>query len=107
MGDIKIDDIRRQLADIAVRNRLTNPESQPASGSQGPDFAQMLENAITQVNGEQKQAEQSMQDYISGKDPNLHNTLIALEKADVSFKLMMQVRGKLLEAYQEIMRTNV
>ncbi|MCP5106252.1 MAG: flagellar hook-basal body complex protein FliE, partial [bacterium] len=49
----------------------------------------------------------SIQNYVSGKETSLHNTLISLEKAEVSFKLMMQVRSKLMDAYQQIMRTSV
>ncbi len=105
MADIKIDDIRRQLADISVKSRIQAGPESPQSPGQG--FSQMLETAMGDINQEQVAAEQKVTDFISGKEPSLHNTLIALEKADVSFKLMMQVRGKLLEAYQEIMRTGV
>jgi len=103
MGDIKIDEIQRQLADLSMRSRLS---AQPQS-SNGPDFSQMLEQAVDKVNQELVAADQSMQNYVSGKETSLHGTLIAIEKADVSFKLMMQVRGKLIEAYQEVMRTTV
>ena len=102
MSDLKIDDIRRQLEDISLKSNLTTPKEQP-----GEKFSTFLKNAINEVNQDQLQAEKSVQDYVSGKETNLHNTLLSLEKADLSFKLMMQVRGKLMEAYQQIMRTNV
>ncbi|HNX96372.1 MAG TPA: flagellar hook-basal body complex protein FliE [Candidatus Aminicenantes bacterium] len=105
MADIKIDDIRRQLADIAVKSRIQTGV-EPVQGP-GENFSKMLETAMGDVNQEQVAAEQKVTDFVSGKEPSLHNTLIALEKADVSFKLMMQVRSKLLDAYQEIMRTGV
>ena len=101
MGDIKIDDIRRQLEDISLKSKLNEPQSN------GVDFSKVLENAISNVNVTEKNAEQAINNFVSGKETSLHNTLIALEKADVSFKLMMQVRNKLMEAYQEIMRTSV
>jgi flagellar hook-basal body complex protein FliE len=105
MAEIKIDDIRRQLADISVKSKLNLGTEAP----QGPgeSFSKMLETAMGDVNQQQVTSEQTVNDYITGKEPSLHHTLIALEKADVSFKLMMQVRGKLLDAYQEIMRTGV
>jgi flagellar hook-basal body complex protein FliE len=103
MADIKIDEIRRQLADISLRNNLGTPQTTP----EGFNFSDMLQNAIQTGNQEQKSAEQSVNNYLSGQEPNLHTTLIALEKADMSFKLMMGVRNKLVDAYHEIMRTGV
>jgi flagellar hook-basal body complex protein FliE len=102
MPEIKIDDIRRQLEDISLKSKTSAPEEKP-----GEAFSNVLQKAISDVNTDQLKAEQSIRDYISGKETSLHNTLISLEKADISFKLMMQVRGKLMEAYQQIMRTTV
>lgn len=102
MSDIKIDDIRRQLADISVKSKLNTPKDAPVDS-----FANVLKEAVNGVNQEQLAGEQAINNYVSGKDTNLHNTLISLEKADISFKLMMQVRGKLVDAYQQIMRTSV
>ncbi len=102
MADIRIDDIRRQLDEINLKARLT-----PETGGEGPRFADVLQNAIEKVNGDQLQANQAMQDFASGKETSLHGTLLALEKADLSFRMMMQVRNKLLDAYNEIMRTSV
>ena len=103
MADIKIDEIRRQLADISLKSTIANPTTTP----EGFNFSDMLKNAIQTGNQDQKVAEQSISNYISGQEPNLHTTLIALEKADMSFKLMMGVRNKLVDAYHEIMRTGV
>lgn len=102
MPEIKIDDIRRQLEDISLKSKINAPEEKP-----GETFSNVLQKALSDVNTDQLKAEQSIQDYISGKETSLHSTLISLEKADISFKLMMQVRGKLMEAYQQIMRTTV
>lgn len=102
MTDIKIDDIRRQLEDISLKSQLNPTENKPTT-----NFANVLKEAVHGVNQDQLKSEQAVNDFVSGKDTNLHSTLLSLEKADVSFKLMMQVRGKLMEAYQQIMRTNV
>jgi len=102
MPDLRIDDIRRQLEDISIKSRIQSPQEKP-----GDNFSAVLKNALDEVNTDQLKAETSIQDYVSGKETNLHNTLISLEKADISFKLMMQVRNKLLDAYQQIMRTTV
>jgi flagellar hook-basal body complex protein FliE len=102
MSDIKIDDIRRQLEDVSIKSQL-----RPQTEKPGESFSSMLKNALNDVNQDQLDADKSMQDYMSGKETNLHTTLISLEKADISFRLMMQVRSKLLDAYQQIMRTSV
>jgi flagellar hook-basal body complex protein FliE len=102
MSDLKIEDIRRQLQDISLKSQLQTPTEKT-----GGDFSAFLKKAINEVNQDQIEAEQSVQNYVSGKETNLHNTLISLEKADLSFKMMMQVRQKLMEAYQQIMRTTV
>jgi flagellar hook-basal body complex protein FliE len=103
MSGIKIDDIRRQLEDISVKSKLNAPNNEQPVRS----FANVLEDAVKGVNQDQLDGEKAITDYVSGKDTNLHSTLLSLEKADISFKLMMQVRGKLMEAYQQIMRTSV
>jgi flagellar hook-basal body complex protein FliE len=102
MSDLKIDDIRRQLEDISLKSPLQTPAEKT-----GENFSAFLKNAINEVNQDQIKAETTIQNYVSGKETNLHNTLISLEKADLSFKMMMQVRQKLMEAYQQIMRTTV
>lgn len=102
MTAIRIDDIRRQLEDISLKNKVnTNDENN------GQTFSSVLQSAINGVNNDQLKAEESISNMVSGKETSLHNTLISLEKADVSFKMMMQVRSKLMQAYQEIMRTSV
>jgi flagellar hook-basal body complex protein FliE len=102
MPEIRIDDIRRQIEDISLKSKINAPEEKP-----GESFSATLKNAINDVNTDQLNADQSIKDFVTGKETNLHNTLISLEKAEISFKLMMQVRGKLMEAYQQIMRTTV
>ncbi|MCW5893763.1 MAG: flagellar hook-basal body complex protein FliE [bacterium] len=73
----------------------------------GQTFGQLLEDSLTQVNSLQQQADVAITDLASGGPTTLHDTMIALEKADLSFRLMMQVRNKIVEAYQEIVRMQV
>ncbi len=101
MADIKIDDIRRQLDDITLRSKVN------ANQEDGEQFTSVLEKVINKVNDDKQEGEKAIQNFVSGKDTNLHSTLISLEKADVSFQLMMKVRGKLMDAYHEVMRTQV
>ncbi|KAA0257045.1 flagellar hook-basal body complex protein FliE [Deferribacter autotrophicus] len=71
------------------------------------DFSDLLKKAIKEVNDAQLEADEAVKKVLNGETKDIHQTMIALQKADVSLKLMLEVRNKLLEAYQEIMRTQV
>ncbi len=73
----------------------------------GESFGQVLREAITTTNDLQKQSSQEIQKLMTGETQDLHETMIAVQKADLSFQMMMQVRNKLLQAYQEIMRMQI
>jgi len=101
MGEIRIEDIRRELFDIS---RL---DKSPQQAESEKSFSEVLSEAVSNVNTEQLDAQKKVEQYVAGSGPSLHETLISLEKADVSFRMMMQVRNKLMDAYNEIMRTQV
>jgi flagellar hook-basal body complex protein FliE len=67
----------------------------------------VLGDAVNAVNTAHKEADKKMQELATGKSQNIHETMIAAEKADVALRLMVQVRNKVIEAYQEIMRMQV
>ena len=100
------------MNEITLQN-LTNAVSNPASGAARADdektggFGQMLKDSIAEVNRLHLEADQAIQDLAAGKATDIHKTMIAMEKAEVSFQLMMQVRNKVVAAYQEIMRMQV
>lgn len=75
----------------------------PADKNEKP-FMDSLKESLSKVNQLQQTASESVTALASGEDQNLHQTMIAVEKADVSFQLMMQVRNKILSAYEEISR---
>jgi flagellar hook-basal body complex protein FliE len=70
-------------------------------------FSDALSNAVNDVNKLQQNADKSILNIQSGNTGSLHEAMIALEKADISFRTMLQVRNKLLEAYQQIMTMQV
>ena len=70
----------------------------------GASFGEALKDAIMTVNNAQKQSDLAVQKLMTGESQDLHATLIAVQKADLSFQMMMQVRNKIVQAYQEIMR---
>ena len=81
--------------------------SQLEKESGGGTFGEILKDAISTTNALQKQSDSEIQKLMTGESQDLHATLIAVQKADLSFQMMMQVRNKLVAAYQEIMRTQV
>lgn len=90
-----------------------SPATVPAAADRTParvhgqDFQAYLKRALGEVNDLQQQANQAIEQLIAGEQGDLQETIIALERADVSFRLMMQIRNKVLEAYQEIVRMQV
>ena len=85
----------------------------PAAGLKSPDktessdFGSHLKDALGDVSDLQQKADEAIHRLVGEGKGDLQDTMIALEKADVSFRLMMQIRNKVLEAYQEIMRMQV
>jgi flagellar hook-basal body complex protein FliE len=73
----------------------------PASAG-GSDFVQTLQETMQKVEGLQTEAEKQVAGMLNGQGVDVHSALIAAEKADLSFQLMMQVRNKIVDAYQQI-----
>jgi flagellar hook-basal body complex protein FliE len=76
--------------------------SAPASIAEGGKFLETLQQSMDQVEGAQGDAATQVAQLLNGKGADLHSAMIAVEKADLSFQLMMQVRNKIVTAYQTI-----
>jgi flagellar hook-basal body complex protein FliE len=70
----------------------------------GSDFQGVLESAIGEVENARGNANQSVQNFLSGEGDDLHSTVLAVQRADLEFSMLMQVRNKVVAAYQEIMK---
>ncbi len=70
-------------------------------------FSDFLMNSIKDVNELQLKANESMEKLATGSKADLHETLIAVEQAEIAFKTMNQIRQKVLEAYKDVMRMQV
>lgn len=68
------------------------------------DFTKLLANAFQQTNKAQLESDQVVAGLLKGEHANLHETAIALEKADLSIKLLTKVTGQVIKAYNEVMR---
>ena len=73
----------------------------------GKTFSDVLQDSMEKVNLYQNQADTAVKELVAGRNKNIHETMLTIERADTSLKLMMQVRNKILDAYKEIMRMQV
>lgn len=96
-----------------LRSTAAQATDKPAAGSGTPaaggvDFAQVLQGSIDKVNQTQSQAHDMAEKLAAGdNNQNLHEVMIALQTASVSFQEMVQVRNRLVGAYQEVMNMQV
>lgn len=101
------------LAQLRAASALAAGAAAPAAdggaaGAAGAGFAQALKVAIEQVNGAQQAAGKLAMQFEQGApNVNLQDVMISLQKAGISFQAMMQVRNKLVSAYQDIMNMQV
>jgi flagellar hook-basal body complex protein FliE len=100
-------------SEVRVSESLTQgagPGAPSAPGVPGADdktFSEIFKESMDQVNTYQHQANEAIHELVAGRSKNIHETLLTIERADTSLKLMMQVRNKILDAYKEIMRMQV
>lgn len=89
-------------------NKASQAEASPSVGVPGDkSFADTLKSAINEVNEMQQVSNKKMQELSVGKTDNVADVMIASEKADIAMRVMVQVRNKVIDAYNEIMRMQV
>jgi flagellar hook-basal body complex protein FliE len=81
--------------------------SHATGGAPSSGFMSTLQQAISKANDIQLEAGQATEALMTGQTQNIHQTMVALQEADVSFQLMMQIRNKLVSAYEEISRMQI
>lgn len=86
----------------AVTQNLSTP-SQLVKSTSHQDFGDIIRGAVDNINKLEAQADQSIGDLLQGK-ADIHATMIALQKSDISMRTFLAVRNKVIEAYREIMR---
>ncbi len=99
-------------------NAILNPIGSKNLIGQGPSpsiiqenlatpFGETLAKSLQKVNNLQLEADKAVEDLVTGKTKSIHEAMIALSKADITFRLTMQIRNKIVEAYKEIVRMSV
>jgi flagellar hook-basal body complex protein FliE len=81
---------------------LPDSPAMNAGDSEGLDFGNVLKNAVQSVDQVNDNAAAQVSNLLQGGNSDVNSVMIAVEKADVSFQLMMQVRNKIVSAYQDI-----
>lgn len=97
---LKLDQVRGGEGD------LTPKVAQGPAGAANA-FSQLLNDAVGNIDKLQKTADGNIQKLATGQPVDLHDVTISMEQANLSFQLGMQVRNKILDAYQEVMRMQV
>jgi flagellar hook-basal body complex protein FliE len=85
----------------------TRMAGEPGVAAGTPNFSTWFSNELSAVNNRLIQSNQDSQALATGNVQSLHDVMIRMEEARQSFQLLLQVRNRLLEAYQDVMRTQV
>lgn len=86
---------------------LLKQKTQANLGGSGEDFAQHLKSAINEVNELNIISEDAVADLATGQVKDLHQAAMAIGKAEINMKLMLEIRNKALNAYKELGRTQI
>jgi len=95
-----------QESSPVLTEALANAGATQSAGSR-KSFSDILEKLVGEVDGSIKAADAEKAKVLSGESTNLHQAMIAMQEAGVAFSMMVEVRNKLVESYQEIMRMQV
>jgi len=86
---------------------LTSGAAAGAPGSAGSSFGNLLQTAIRHVEASSASAEAAVKNYLAGGPQELHSTILATQSAELDFEMFLQVRNKVVSAYEEIMRMQI
>jgi flagellar hook-basal body complex protein FliE len=97
---MRIDPVISPIRDISRPDAAASGGSSAASDA----FRSLLENSVRNVSALQTDASASIGEFVSGEQQDPHKTILAVQRADLALDFFMQVRNKVVQAYQEIMR---
>ncbi len=97
----------QSIHSFPAHNVSSNRSQHVTPAEAGKQFGQILKNAIERVNHSQVEADQLVQRLANGEAVQLHDVMIASQKASITLNLALEVRNKVVEAYQEMMRMQI
>ena len=95
------------LSNIVPAGGVAGAIAPVSSPSTGGGFASALEGAIQSVEQPGQQADKAIQSFLSGDGAELHNVALSVQRASLAFDLGLQVRNKIVSAYQEVMKMQI
>ncbi len=96
-----------KIDEVLINPQVDPVNSQNKGKSIDNSFDDILKKSLAEVNELQNKADNSIKSIAEGKVENIQDVVVAIEKADVSLKLVTEIRNKAIEAYKEIMRMQV
>jgi flagellar hook-basal body complex protein FliE len=93
----------QSLKDVEIAPRSLETRSERPDTS----FADLLSRAVDSVDDAMKISDQKVEDFISGKSENVHDVMISMQRAQLSFQMMVEMRNKAIEAYHELSRMQI
>ncbi|MBD3256940.1 flagellar hook-basal body complex protein FliE [candidate division GN15 bacterium] len=99
-----ITNINRLVPGLIEQGGASKPESSPVAGPGQPKFADLVSDLLNDVNELQNEAGQIQQAFLAGEPVELHEVMIKAEEAGLSMDLLLEIRNKLVNAYNEIIR---
>ena len=99
------------MKDIAIQSisqqGLSTKSNQNVTGKNEPGFGDVLKKTLESVNGSVQESEALSDGLVSGQHANIHEIMIAMEKAGIELRLITKIQNKVVDAYREIMRLQV
>jgi len=92
------------ISGISSLSRIQTDVAAPSASDGGNSFKDILSSAIGEVENSRSSAAKSVEQFLSGDGEDLHSTILATQRAELEFQMFMQVRNKVVSAYQEIMK---
>lgn len=105
---IEASGLLRQISDIEQSTTEQEIATNELSGEKkSQSFADMLTDAINGVDETMKASDMKVQEFIAGETDNVHDVMIQMQRAQLSFDMMVEVRNKVVETYQEVSRMQI
>lgn len=95
------------ISPIAPITPVAVPETAPVAPSKGGDFQSVLQSYVGRVQNAQNVAQSSVDSFLAGGSDELHSVALAAQRAELEFEMFLQVRNKVVSAYQEVMKMQV
>lgn len=100
MDKISIQNVSKAYPGLLTRNKQ-------AQRIEDKSFSEIIKSSIADVDKLQKESDNAVRNLATGEETDIHKTMITMEKAEISFQLMMAVRNKIITAYETIMRMQI